>query len=239
MLARSYDILEPLFVKHVLPSDGHGLLASEERWTALLESLPDAAAPVRDNLLKQWGSGKGAAAATTPAEKWTELQKHLSVFVKKASSLSTPGAGIAKAAKTMATTERHRVEQWAAVTVFRHAYPRLDLNVSKMRNHLLKSPFCVHPKTGRVCVPIADIDTFDPFAVPTLPQLMRELDEYATTNNSHGNEENRAVRCDWQKTSLKQYFDPFVKDFLEPLNRAVRRANRDEMEQEAALIGDF
>jgi DNA primase small subunit len=48
--------------------------------------------------------------------------------------------------------------------VFAYTFPRLDLEVSKHMNHLLKAPFCVHPKTGRVCVPInpALADDFDP-----------------------------------------------------------------------------
>lgn len=62
-----------------------------------------------------------------------------------------------------------------------HCFPRLDANVTKGFNHLLKLPFCIHPKTGNVCVPIdiRDIDSFDIFGVPNIKTLTREsMDRY-------------------------------------------------------------
>jgi len=54
--------------------------------------------------------------------------------------------------------------------MLQYAYPRLDINVTKGLNHLLKSPFCVHPKTGKVCLPFHPraAEKFDPCSVPTL-----------------------------------------------------------------------
>jgi len=81
--------------------------------------------------------------------------------------------------------------------ILQYTYPRLDAEVSKHRNHLLKAPFCVHPATGmsilarlilflmgnirlgRICVPVrpGEVARFDPETVPTVGQLLRELDE--------------------------------------------------------------
>lgn len=64
--------------------------------------------------------------------------------------------------------------------VLRHVYPRLDVNVSKELNHLLKAPFCVHPSTGRVCVPFraARVRQFGPKAdAPDIASLLRELEK--------------------------------------------------------------
>lgn len=101
----------------------------------------------------------------------------------------------------------HKEKQRASVMlkeiVLQYTYPRLDINVSKQMNHLLKSPFVVHPKTGRVCVPIdiATVDIFNPAEVPTIGRLVEEL-------NQSG---------DVKETSLKQYTKYFDQFFLQPL----------------------
>ncbi|PVV02123.1 hypothetical protein BB560_003435 [Smittium megazygosporum] len=92
--------------------------------------------------------------------------------------------------------------------VLQYVYPRLDENVSTHLNHLLKSPFCIHPKTGKVCVPIGhhEIDKFDPMTAPTIFTLLKEIDNYDSTNTT---EEGRSSVPDIEKTSLKKYTKMF------------------------------
>lgn len=94
--------------------------------------------------------------------------------------------------------------------VIQYTYPRLDINVSKQMNHLLKSPFVVHPKTGRVCVPIdlANIDSFDPTEVPTIGRLVEELNQTGDPRN----------------TSLRKYTHFFEEKFLKPLDEAAKKS---------------
>lgn len=74
--------------------------------------------------------------------------------------------------------------------------PRLDISVSKTANHLLKAPFCVHPKTGKVCVPFnpSAVGKFDPTTVPTLRQLLKEVDEFDKKNEEDGDDKIRIAQ---------------------------------------------
>lgn len=90
--------------------------------------------------------------------------------------------------------------------MFQYVYPRLDLEVTKGMNHLLKSPFCIHPKTGRVCVPIdmEKIDQFDPLRVPTLQELCGQLERADLINMD------KKIK-DYKKTDMKPYIELFEK----------------------------
>ena len=105
--------------------------------------------------------------------------------------------------------------------VLQYTYPRLDAEVSKHRNHLLKAPFCVHPKTGRVCVPVdpETVDTFDPANVPTVGRLLQELD--AGKIQDSASEDTRSGM--YTKTAPASSFHHFYRlgeDFAETLCRS-------------------
>jgi DNA primase small subunit len=114
--------------------------------------------------------------------------------------------------------------------VLEYTYPRLDIEVSKHLNHLLKSPFVVHPGTGRVCVPInaKKAEDFDPLGVPTVTELLAEIDQW--TGTEEGGKEGKSIQ-DWEKTSLKpyvEYFRSFVLALMRDEKDVKEKRERDE-----------
>ncbi|NXI36669.1 PRI1 primase, partial [Galbula dea] len=122
--------------------------------------------------------------------------------------------------------------------MLQYCFPRLDINVSKGVGHLLKSPFSVHPKTGRISVPLdlQRLDQFDPFTVPTISSLCHELDvagDDGEQEDGGETEPKRRVR-DYKKTSLAPYvrvFEQFVEE--------MEHARRGELLRRSDLQGDF
>jgi DNA primase small subunit len=132
-----------------------GMLDTADRVEAVIAVIPSEAVrlSLRGKLL-----GDGVAARASAADKWERIEKE----VLKAGQTDWNMKGVAD------------------YVMFKHTYPRLDVNVSKEINHLLKAPFCVHPKTGRVCVPfrVADAEAFRPGErAPLIGTLLGEMEQ--------------------------------------------------------------
>ena len=159
-LQRAYEILEPIFVDGIIGDGtdfsvggGQGLLGEDPApWDKVLNLVPDSSAGIRERIRTAWQKPGQSAES-----RWAKLVLECD---KAATSLQKKGSRDASKAMRRAPYE----------IVFVGCYPRLDVNVSTHRNHLLKSPFCVHPKTGCVCVCFnpEDVATFDPCTVPNL-----------------------------------------------------------------------
>lgn len=164
MISRAYDILEPYFEQYIADgASGQGLLEKKETYRKVLNSIPNE--KIRKDLDDAW-EGRSMPGA----ERWRQLKEITT------QSLSPEALAAGKRAKI----NYDELKSWKTYLVFTHCYPRLDANVSKAQNHLLKSPFCVHPKTGRVCVTIDPVqaDSFNPFDVPTVRSLCAQVIYY-------------------------------------------------------------
>jgi len=180
VLRRSLEVLKSHFQTDILQDQDPW--ETDEKFDRLLQLLPDKT--LNEALRKKWSSAPGRASTA----KWADID-----------TLAKSGASKTLDAKALLEAKQD--------IVLEYTYPRLDIEVSKHLNHLLKSPFVVHPGTGRVCVPIntKDLDGFDPLGVPTVTELLEEIDEWTAPE---GENEGKAIQ-DWEKTSLKPYVECF------------------------------
>ncbi|KAF7562425.1 hypothetical protein G7046_g1697 [Stylonectria norvegica] len=179
-LTRSLDILKSHFQDDVLSEQDPW--ASAEQAEKLLNLLPDRT--LNESLRRKWDAAPGRASTS----KWADID----AMAKTGASKNLDSKALLEAKQDI---------------VLEYTYPRLDIEVSKKLNHLLKSPFVVHPGTGRVCVPIntKELEAFDPLGVPTVQGLLAEIDAW----KDDVEDESAKSTLDWDKTSLKPYIDQF------------------------------
>jgi DNA primase small subunit len=200
--SRSLDILKSHFERDILRDQDPW--ENDEKFDRLLQLLPDK--PLNEALRKKWSSAPGRASIA----KWADID--------------ALAKGRGKELDTKALLEAKQD------ILLEYTYPRLDIEVSKHLNHLLKSPFVVHPGTDRVCVPInpKKAEDFDPLGVPTVTELLAEIDQWTAPEG--GENEGKSVR-DWDKTSLKPYVDYFrsfvIALLKDELNVKVKRERED------------
>lgn len=205
-IARSLEVLKPHFSQTVL--EVQDPFSTDVGVEKLLSLLPDRS--LNDALRKKWSADPGRSSLS----KWADID-------------ALAKAGVSKTLEGKALLEAKQD------IVLEYTYPRLDIEVSKRLNHLLKSPFVVHPKTGRVCVPIDinKIDSFDPFGVPTVTDLLDEIDAF-TKQEGDSTRDGKSIQ-DYEKTSLKpyvDYFKSFVAKSLKSEQGIKRERDEDDME---------
>ncbi|KAG4964425.1 hypothetical protein JHK82_038647 [Glycine max] len=219
-LATSYtNVLKDYFEKNLLT--GQNLLATEERYEKILGMIPDES--IASELRGRWQDSRRSSSAKEDINvvRWEQCKQLLQSGKHKAQGL------------------RRCIEE----IVFCFTYPRLDMEVhlltglflistvifhaitisavSKHMNHLLKAPFCVHPKTGRVCVPIDPkrCEEFDPTTVPTLSQLIEELNYEGSRADVDGGGDRKFLLL--KIAAVKEFPCLVVPPILDLSNRAV------------------
>ncbi|RKO97887.1 prim-pol domain-containing protein, partial [Caulochytrium protostelioides] len=125
-LRRAYRHLLHYFETALLASQGY---LTDARWEATLATWLPHAPQCRAKLAAKFSQ----RSHSDPWDRWTLLR-----------AAHEAGGMSGAAGETLSLP----------ALIFFLLYPRLDAAVSRGVNHLLKSPFVVHPKTGKVCVPI-------------------------------------------------------------------------------------
>ena len=203
--SRSLDILKEHFQHNIL--EDQDPWAEREKAERLLQLLPDKV--LNDSLRKKWDAAPGRSSVS----KWADID----ALAKTGASKTLDGRALLEAKQDI---------------VLEYTYPRLDVEVSKKQIHLLKSPFVIHPGTGRVCVPIDTkrLARFDPLGVPTVTELLGEIDAFDERATKDESDIKRTQ--DYEKTSLRPYVEYF-KNYVADLLREEKSVKRERVEIEA------
>lgn len=227
---RSFEILRQEFQNIILEEQNPWVSTSgsPENWKQIedfLAFLPEQS--LRSALRTKW---KDQASMSTSRNKWDDLNTVAQKVLKNQAQVN-------------------QLNDAKKEIIIYYMYPRLDIEVSKQMIHLLKSPFCIHPGTGNVCVPFdparnisgnSDDDEygFNPTTSPNLAQLQNEIDVWEAKRvnrdssqplDESDSEQHVPRVADYEKTSLKpyvEYFASFVGGIVkENLKEAKRSAD--------------
>ncbi|CAK9441498.1 uncharacterized protein LODBEIA_P53660 [Lodderomyces beijingensis] len=229
---RSFEVLKSVFYDIVLIDQDPWLTHSgtdEEGWKKIDEAFLGffQQKELRDALWKKWT--KESSKISHSRDKWEDINLVASQIFKSQQQIAV----LNEAKKDI---------------IIYYLYPRLDVEVSRQMIHLLKSPFCIHPGTGNVCVPFDptrslveddhdDNDDdgvgggygFNPMTAPNLKQLQLELEEKSEAETrgeeSGGVGEGDRVVPAWERTSLKPYVD-FFRKYVQRLLVEERKGKR-------------
>lgn len=218
-ISKSYDVLSKAFESRVLVEQK--LLEDEAQKATILNMLSQG---VRDAVASEWkridkeyekDSVEVVVFNGDPQEDKPE-KKSLSTLRWEAIQACTRKE-CSKAGKSKDSNRNIKLMEKAIKDiVFAYTYPRLDIEVSKKMNHLLKAPFCVHPKTGKVCVPIDPIRAweFDPDTVCTVGKLLNELNVKSSEEKVNGNDGESAYMVTEMGKAVQTFRDCFLDALL-------------------------
>ena len=182
---RAYTIIKGYFEQLCLIDQD--ILGNKESWTKVLSLIPDD--DLRADCNQICESGKDGI------DRWNKMLTRSKQYIME------------KEYKKRKCSDNIMLE-----IMLQYAYPRLDIAVSKGMNHLLKAPFCIHPKTGKVCVPFkADkVDKFNPDEVPNVLELVNQIDSFTKEKSDL-----KDVKA-YKKTAMREYVTIF-EEFLSNL----------------------